>query len=181
MNVLAQIFGAFALLFLVISYQQRKRINFLNLQASANIFYVLQYFVLHAYSGMISFIISTIKMIIFQIDERKNRTTNILVFIILEISFIFFGILTYDGLYSIIPILGACMFTYGAWQRNLKITYFIAIIVAVMSNVYDIAVGAYISVISNVFELVASLIGFRKVCRGIVIKNNFHTVHTVKK
>ena len=180
MNVLAQIFGAFALLFLVISYQQRKRINFLNLQASANIFYVLQYFVLHAYSGMISFIISTIKMII-QIDERKNRTTNILVFIILEISFIFFGILTYDGLYSIIPILGACMFTYGAWQRNLKVTYFIAIIVAVMSNVYDIAVGAYISVISNLFELVASLIGFSKVCRGVVIKNNFHTIHTKTK
>ena len=73
------------------------------------------------------------------------------------------------------------MFTYGAWQRNLKVTYFIAIIVAVMSNVYDIAVGAYISVISNLFELVASLIGFSKVCRGVVIKNNFHTIHTKTK
>ena len=50
-----------------------------------------------------------------------------------------------------------------------------------MSNVYDIAVGAYISVISNLFELVASLIGFSKVCRGVVIKNNFHTIHTKTK
>ena len=163
MNVLAQIFGAFALLFLVISYQQKKRIHFLDLQLIANIFYSLQYLVLHAYSGMVSFLISTIKMAIFRGDEKKGKSTNFFVFIALEISFVILGIFTYEGLYSLIPILGACLFTYGAWQRNLKLSYFIAILVAIMSNVYDIIVGAYVSVISNFFELFASLIGFIKV------------------
>ena len=78
MNVLAQIFGAFALLFLVISYQQKKRIRFLDLQLIANIFYSLQYLVLHAYSGMVSFLISTIKMAIFRSDEKKGRSTSFL-------------------------------------------------------------------------------------------------------
>ena len=32
-----------------------------------------------------------------------------------------------------------------------------------MSNVYDIIVGAYVSVISNFFELFASLIGFVRI------------------
>ena len=76
------------------------------------------------------------------------------------------GILTYENLYSLIPILGACLFTYGAWQRNLKITYFIGIVVALISNVYDIIVGAYVSVISNLFELLASLIGFIRIFKS---------------
>ena len=166
MNVLAQIFGAFALLFLVISYLQKKRINFLNFQFFANIFYVLQYFVLHAYSGMVAFLISTIKMFIFRIDEKKNKSTSIFFLILLEFSFVVLGILTYENLYSLIPILGACLFTYGAWQRNLKITYFIGIVVALISNVYDIIVGAYVSVISNLFELLASLIGFIRIFKS---------------
>lgn len=163
MNVLAQIFGAFALLFLVISYQQKKRIRFLDLQLIANIFYSLQYLVLHAYSGMVSFLISTIKMAIFRSDEKNGRSTSFFVFIALEISFVILGIFTYQGLYSLIPILGACLFTYGAWQGNLKVSYFIAILVVIMSNVYDIIVGAYVSVISNFFELFASLIGFVRI------------------
>ena len=32
-----------------------------------------------------------------------------------------------------------------------------------MSNVYDIIVGAYVSVISNFFELFSSLIGFVRI------------------
>ena len=163
MNVLAQIFGAFALLFLIISYQQKKRIHFLDFQFLANIFYCLQYLVLYAYSGVASFLISTIKMFIFRMNEKENKSTSVFVLIILEFSFIVLGILTYEKLYSLIPILCACLFTYGAWQRNLKITYFIGILVAIMSNVYDVIVGAYVSVISNFFELFASLIGFIRI------------------
>ncbi len=163
MNVLAQIFGALALLFLVISYQQKKRIRFLDLQLIANIFYSLQYLALHAYSGMVAFLISTIKMLIFRVDEKNNKSSSVFVLIFLEFSFVVLGIFTYENLYSFIPILGVCLFTYGAWQRNLKITYFIGILVAVISNVYDIIVGAYVSVISNLFEFLASLIGFIRV------------------
>ena len=112
---------------------------------------------------MVSFLISTIKMAIFRSDEKRGKSTNFFVFIALELSFVVFGIFTYQGLYSLIPILGACLFTYGAWQRNLKVSYFIAILVAIMSNVYDIIVGAYVSVISNFFELFASLIGFVRI------------------
>ena len=94
--------------FLVISYQQKKRIRFLDLQLIANMFYSLQYLVLDAYSGMVSFLISTIKMAIFRGDEKKGKSTNFFVFIALELSFVVFGIFTYQGLYSLIPILGAC-------------------------------------------------------------------------
>ena len=52
-----------------------------------------------------------------------------------------------------------------------EISYFIAILVAIMSNVYDIIVGAYVSVISNFFELFASLIGFVRIFK-ITNKDN---------
>ena len=46
-----------------------------------------------------------------------------------------------------------------------------------MSNVYDIIVGAYVSVISNFFELFASLIGFIRILNN----NNFNKQYNMKK
>ena len=81
MNVLAQIFGALALLLLVISYQQVVRKKFLFLQIFANIFYSLQYFVLNAYSAVMTTFITIVELFIFHNDAEKNKKTSILGFI----------------------------------------------------------------------------------------------------
>ena len=66
MNILAQFFGALALLILIISYQQTVRKRFLFLQIFSNAFYSLQYLVLNAYTAMLTCIVSVFKTLIFE-------------------------------------------------------------------------------------------------------------------
>lgn len=165
MNILAQIFGTIALLLLVISYQQVVRKKFLFLQIIANVFYSLQYLVLNAYSAVMTTFITIIELFIFHKDAEENKKTSILVLLIIELLLIIIGIFTYDGIYSLIPIFIACIFTYGNFQSNLRITYSIGIVVAFLWTVYNFVVGAYVSLLGNFFELFASLIGFIRILK----------------
>ena len=163
MNILAQFFGALALLILIISYQQTVRKRFLFLQIFSNAFYSLQYLVLNAHTAMLTCIVSVFKTLIFYNSNKNDKDTSVLTLISLEIIYIIIGVFTYTSLYSLIPIVIACIYTYGTWQKELKITYIIGFISSVLWVIYNIIVGAYVSVISNFFELFASLIGFVRI------------------
>ena len=171
MNILAQFFGALALLILIISYQQTVRKRFLFLQIFSNAFYSLQYLVLNAYTAMLTCIVSVFKTLIFYNSNKNDKDTSVLTLISLEIIYIIIGVFTYTSLYSLIPIVIASIYTYGTWQKELKITYIIGFISSVLWVIYNIIVGAYVSVISNFFELFASLIGFVRIFK-ITNKDN---------
>lgn len=109
--------------------------------------------------------ITIIELFIFHKDAEENKKTSILVLLIIELLLVIIGIFTYDGIYSLIPIFIACIFTYGNFQSNLRITYSIGIVVAVLWTVYNFVVGAYVSLLGNFFELFASLIGFIRILK----------------
>ena len=109
--------------------------------------------------------ITIIELFIFHKDAEENKKTSILVLLIIELLLIIIGIFTYDGIYSLIPIFIACIFTYGNFQSNLRITYSIGIVVAFLWTVYNFVVGAYVSLLGNFFELFASLIGFIRILK----------------
>ena len=163
MNVLAQVFGSIALFLLVISYQQVIRKKFLFLQIFSNVFYSLQYFVLNAYSAVMTTFVTIVELSIFHNDAEKNKKTSIFILLIIEFLLIIIGIFTYNGIYSLIPIFVACIFTYGNFQSNLKITYFIGIVAAILWIAYNFIVGAYVSLLGNLFEFLASLTGFIRI------------------
>ena len=123
----------------------------------------MQYFVLNAYTAVITVFITIIELFIFHKNASDNKKTNVFSLFIVELLLICIGIITYNAIYSLIPIIIACLFTYGAWQRNLKVTYFIGIIVAFLWVVYNFIVGAYVSLLGSLFELLASLIGYIRI------------------
>lgn len=165
MNIYAQIFGLIALILLFISYQQKNKQKFLYIQIFANIFYAIQYFLLFALSAMISSIISIIRTVIFHNNEKKGKTNSIFLLLFFELIFIIFGVFTYNKIYSIIPIFCACLYTFGIWQKNLKIIYVIGIVISFLWGYYSLVVGAYISIISSCVELFASTLGLVKIIK----------------
>lgn len=167
MNYIAQILGFIALIFIVLSYQNTKKERFLLIQIFANIFFGLQYLTLKAFSAFCSSVISLIRTIIFFKYEKKNNKVPIIILIIILLIITIFGIITYEGIYSLIPIIIALAYTYGTWQEKLKLTYTIGIIASILWIYYNFLVGAYISIIGSIFELFASLIGLIKVLKKI--------------
>lgn len=165
MNYLAQILGFIALIFIVLSYQNTKKEKFLLIQIFANIFFGIQYLTLHAFSAFCSSVISLIRTLIFFKYEKENRKTPVRILIIILIIISIFGMLTYEGIYSLIPIIIALFYSYGTWHDNLKLTYIIGIIASLLWIYYNFLVGAYVSIIGSIFELLASAMGFIKLIR----------------
>lgn len=159
MNIIAQILGFFALIFSVMSYQKTNKKGFLIVQVIANLFYISQYACLNAYSALIVVIISTIRALIFFMYEKKNKKIPLALLIIFIIITIIAGVFTYETYWSILPIIIVCLFAYGTWQKNLKVTYTIGIMISILWIIYNSVVGAYVSAISAIFEGISSTIG----------------------
>lgn len=67
-----QILGFLSLVFLCLSYLSKTRRSYLSNQVTANVLYCLQYFCLDAKTAFISFLVSTIKTITFNNEEKKR-------------------------------------------------------------------------------------------------------------
>lgn len=160
---IAQIFGACALVSCALSYQATKKKNFLIIQLITNIFYGIQYLILKAYSGFLSSAILLIKNTLFYNFEKRNKKISIWILLVFEIAFITAGILTYNGIYSLIPIFIHSVYTFGTWVKDLRITYTIGIGSAILWIIYGFVVKAHISIIASIIELIASILGLRKV------------------
>ena len=159
MNILAQVFGIVAIVIMFFSYQKKSKRDFLFLQIFMNIFYACQYFLLNAFSAVASNIVSIVRTIIFYKYEKENHKVPFIYLIIFEAIIIISGILTYNGLYSIIPNIILFIYTYGTWQNKLSTTYKIGILASILWIYYNVTVGAYISTISSAVEFVASVRG----------------------
>ena len=162
MNILAQIIGVIALIATVISFQQTKRKKYLFFQVIASLSYALHYLLLNAISAVVTGLISLVKNIVFYSEDSKKKEEKLSVLIIFSLLIIISSIFTYNKPISLLPIFITLMHTYGSWQKNLKITYVIAIINSILWVIYNYSVGSYILIINSIIELIAGIRGFIK-------------------
>lgn len=163
----AQILGFLSLVFLCLSYLSKTRRSYLSNQVTANVLYCLQYFCLGAKTAFISSLVSTVKTIIFNNEEKKKGKIDFWLLILFEIIYLLVGIFTYDNVISIIPIFIALIYTWAAWQPNLKITCSVGILVGLLWVVYNANVGAYVSIIGGIVESISGLIGLIRHIKGV--------------
>ncbi len=164
-NLATQIFGALALVFWVFSIQTKAKSKILTLQMFANIFYAVQYFLLGAFSASMMNITSTVRSFIYERYETKKKKTPLIFLIIFCIVIIIIGIITYTSPLSILPILITLAYCITTWLNGTFATYITFVICAIIWIYYNISIGAYISVIGNIFEIISgiiALIRFRK-------------------
>lgn len=167
MNYLAQLFGLASLALICISYQQKEKEKILFIQIFANLIYFIQYILLTAFSAASANIISITRTMLFYNFERKEKDIPLYYLIIFEFIILLVGILTYSNIYSVIPIIIAMAYTYGTWQKNLRVMYLIFIMAGFFWILYNFIVGAYISILGSFIEIIASTAGFIKIRNNI--------------
>lgn len=169
MNIIAQITGILAIIAFAISPQQKTKNKVLIFQLLSNILYALQYLILGAFSAVATSIIGAVNNLVFYGYAKKDKEIPIVLLYIYIIIILIAGILTYDNIFSIFPILLSILYTYGVWQSNLKIYRMIAVVGALAWIIYNWAVGAYANAIGNGFQCVSAIIA---VIRLDIIKNH---------
>lgn len=158
MNVFAQIVGILAILFFALSPQQKTKKKVLIFQAFSSVLYAIQYILLGAFSAAATNTIGLIKNLVFYSYTKEDKDIPVLALVIYSAIIIVSGILTFNGILSVFPIILSLFYAYGVWQSNLKIYRGISVIGAIAWIIYNFAVGAYVSVIGNAFQLFSAII-----------------------
>jgi hypothetical protein len=151
----AQIIGGVAIAVWVISIQNKDRKNILMFQSLANLLYSIQYFLLGAYSAFIMNFVSTFRCFIFsKVNFKKTKWISLLFcLIILFISFFF-----YDGLLSLVPIVITIFYTFSSSMDDAVWNRTTVLLAAFVWIFYNYKVGAYITIVGNVFEIISGIV-----------------------
>ena len=76
---------------------------------------------------------------------------------IFEIVSIITGCISWQNIWSLIPIIVTLIYTYGLWQDNITIIRITTGIAGFGWGIYDVIVKAYIGVIQETIAIIASM------------------------
>lgn len=136
-------------------------INFIAVLAES-----IAYILLHAYTGLAMCIVALIRNAIFYIDEKKNGKSEVIskkdiaILIILFVIMILSGIATYDGIFSLLSVMGTMLYSYSMWQKKVIVYKSLGIPVGILWVSYNIYIKSIFGVIFESILLVSSTIGY---------------------
>ena len=162
MVILAQVLALFAILFWVISILLKNKKNILLMQVIANGIYGIEYLLLGAFSAASMNFLSFLRLLVYYFYALLNiKMPKWILFVFIALVLLF-GIITYDGLISLLPIIITVLYTYVFWQNNLNVARIIYIVAAIIWIYYNYEVGAYVGIIGNALEITTGLISLIK-------------------
>ena len=158
--VIAQIIGIFALIFTMISVQQTKKRKILAMQMLSNFSYLAQYVCLRAWAGVAMTSLGLMRTVIFYYYDERNKNKSKLVLVIISFLIILCGVLTYDGILSLLPVVIALAYTVVMWQNNMKIFRILSFVAPICWLIYNVYVSALVATIASIFEFVSAVFAF---------------------
>lgn len=150
-------FGAVVSLFLI--YQQKNRKRILLCKLSADIFWILHYFVIGATAGMIPNFVGVFRECVFINRHRKWASHRIWVAVFIAIN-ILLSILTFEIYYDAIPIIASSLVTISLWINNPDLTKKLSIPVTLLFLIYNIFVRSYVGMANEIISLMSIIVYF---------------------
>lgn len=161
--LVAQSFGMLSALSMMLSNWQKTKRRMLFCLLFDSIFCILQYILLGAFAGACTNIISLIRVIIFtKKEDNKFLNKNYILYTII-LLYAIMGIITYDGIISILPSIATIIYTIVLWQDDSTKIRFGSVVMFSMWFIYNLAVGAYISSIVEVISLISAIMSIIKI------------------
>ena len=156
--IVANIFAFIAFILYTLSFQFKKRGNVLKTQIFANIFYTLEYIMLDAYAGVNNSLFGITRSLLFYVFNRKRKKCPPYVAVIFLTLVVIFGFISYTDIFSILPVIISIIFFVALYTEDMKLYRKVAAIASILWIIYNLAVGAYVSVADYTIELISSLI-----------------------
>lgn len=156
--IIAQVFAVIAFIVYSISLQYKEKATILKIQIISNVFYTLEYLMLNAYAGVNNSLFAIVRSLVFYTCDKKKKKLPFSALLIFLLIIIVFGISSYKGLFSVLPVLCSIGFFIILYIDNMKLYRIMAVIASVFFIIYNINVDAYIGIIDSVVELISALI-----------------------
>ena len=170
--IISQITTAISYIILASTYQAKKRKTVLFLNCLVQVCFSIAYVLLNAWSGLVMCVVALTRNIIFMIDENTNgKKENInklekIILIGTIIVSIILSIPTYEGLYSLLPIIATNLYTYAVCQKNMKTFKILGIPMETLYLVYNIYIKSILGIIAETIILISCIIGYIREVRN---------------
>ena len=155
--ILAQICGLLGALSMLVSNWQRTRNKVLTFLIFDSLLYFVQYILLGAFSGAFTNIVGLFRTIIFKYKDRYKVLGSRMVLLIILAIYILIGVLTYDGVTSIFPVVASILYSVVLWQDDVKKIRLGTAVMILSWLIYNLAVGAYLSAVVEGILLISSI------------------------
>lgn len=158
MEIIYYIVSILSIFLFIISVQFKKKKDILLTQTFASMCYFIAYWILGSYSGCTIELIEQTKDIVFYQYERKNKKIPIMALVIFVCSLFIASIITYDGFYSLMPLIINLLYFISSYFKNPKYMRLTMLFCGFLWIYFNFKVGAYIIIIGNVLEIVSAII-----------------------
>lgn len=156
-GLIAQILGILALLFMVLSYQQKVRVGLLRMQMLSNALFVISYFMLGAVSMAVMCFINVIRSYIFSKHDTKWGKSPVWLWVFLAVS-LGGGILSWEGPISLLVIVATLILTVALYSTNLKFMRMMFLFPPLFYITYNVLNKSIGGIGSDIFCLVSAII-----------------------
>ncbi len=159
-NLTAQLVGIVALLINVLSYQFNERKKILTMQFFSGAFFTLHYFLLSAYAGAVSNLLSVLRALLFSYRGRYKWASHSALPVIFVVVSLISTVFTYQNPMSIVPTIAFTFNSVALWSNRPIITRIFTIPNNSLFLVYNIANLSFSGIISDTFVLISLLVAF---------------------
>lgn len=167
---IAQVFGIISIILNIVIVQFKTKEKMLIGMIISNLVVAIQFFLLNAITGGIISLINVIRCIVFYMFKKENKKPSLLVLLIFEMIVIVSGIISWQNIWSILPIIATATYTYGIWQDDvLKIKY-ISAIIGFEWSIYDIIVRAYVGFVQGIIQVISAIVAIIRYKKGEIKK-----------
>lgn len=158
----AQILSLVAVIIFIISVSAPTKKQILYLQTISNIFYSASYFLLNLPTTALMNGVSSVRCFVFYKYTKNNKQTPFIYLIIFILLVLILGIISYQGIKSLIPITITIIYFISTYIKKEKYTRLALIICAIIWLIYNYNFSAYIAMIGNTFEIITGFIALHK-------------------
>ncbi len=158
-QLIAQIIGIGALLFVLLSFQKNSRYLILLFLIIAQILFTIHFGLLGAWTGAAMNGIAAFRTYIFNLRETKTWSNKPFWLYLFVVLFWVFGIVTWSGYFSILPILAMTIDSFAVWNKKTQYIRLLMLIPRPLWFVYNYTVVSYAGMITEIFVLFSIVIG----------------------
>lgn len=162
--IIAQIAGLIVLVSDTIGIQFKKKENIIITKIISSIFFTMQYILLNAITAAIVCSIEIIRNIWIHFRDKKkqddvgNKKKSDFIILLFVVIVVILGFNTYQNIFSLIPIFSFLLESFMLWQQKTKVIRWFTFLICTIWLIYNIYVGAYVTVINNVIVLGSTII-----------------------
>lgn len=159
--ILSQVLGFIAFIISLLAFHKNRKEKILGNMILSNLFDLIHYLLLGAYSGCITKLLAMCRnvFVIFK-DKNKALSSNIFLYIFI-LTYTISGILTFENVWSILPIISAIIYAVAIWKGNELTLKKAACFGYFLWLIYNILVLSISGILSNIVSICSLFIAIK--------------------